>query len=110
MTFFDAAIPGRLSLLWARLHGRSSTQKLVSGEPPLRSELLSASQMEEHGKSLATAHTLSSGHTPEQLLGRLGDNEDVLGEVRSLLADAVEGNRRITPAGEWLLDNFYLIE
>ena len=27
-----------------------------------------------------------------------------------MLEDAVRANRRITPAGEWLLDNFYLIE
>ena len=26
------------------------------------------------------------------------------------MAEAVKANRRITPAGEWLLDNFYLIE
>ena len=26
------------------------------------------------------------------------------------MAEAVKGSRRITPAGEWLLDNFYLIE
>jgi cyclic beta-1,2-glucan synthetase len=66
--------------------------------------------MEQHGKTLAAAHTLSAVHTPEQLLARLGENEGVLQEVRDLLTEAVKGNRRITPAGEWLLDNFYLIE
>jgi len=30
--------------------------------------------------------------------------------ARTLLIDAVKTDRRITPAGEWLLDNFYLIE
>ena len=34
----------------------------------------------------------------------------VLIGVRNLLTEAVKANRRITPAGEWLLDNFYLIE
>ncbi|MBA4416804.1 MAG: cyclic beta 1-2 glucan synthetase [Syntrophus sp. (in: bacteria)] len=66
--------------------------------------------MEQHGKALAAAHTLSTGHTPEQLLTRLGENERVLLSVRELLTEAVKGNRRITPAGEWLLDNFYLME
>ena len=37
-------------------------------------------------------------------------NEAVLLEVRNIVADAVKASRRITPAGEWLLDNFYLIE
>jgi cyclic beta-1,2-glucan synthetase len=95
---------------WARLRGNSIAQKRFGDEPPLRSELLSASQMERHGKALAGAHTLSTDTVPEQLLTRLGENEGVLHEVRDLLTEAVKGNRRITPAGEWLLDNFYLIE
>src|SRR5208337_3711275 len=78
-------------------------------EPPLRSELLSADQMEQHGESLANSHTLSPGRAAEQqLLTRLAENEVVLLEVRNLLTEAVKTNRRITPAGEWLLDNFYL--
>jgi cyclic beta-1,2-glucan synthetase len=79
-------------------------------ELPLRSELFSTAQMEHHGKALAAAHTLSSGHTREQLLTRLSENEGVLHEVCDLLTEAVKGDRRITPAGEWLLDNFYLME
>ncbi|MCX5805829.1 MAG: cyclic beta 1-2 glucan synthetase [Proteobacteria bacterium] len=66
--------------------------------------------MEQHGKILAGTHTLSTDHIPEKLLTRLGENENVLLNVRELQTDAVKGNRRITPAGEWLLDNFYLIE
>ena len=31
-------------------------------------------------------------------------------EVHSLLTEVIQAERRITPAGEWLLDNFYLIE
>ncbi|MHB8110729.1 MAG: cyclic beta 1-2 glucan synthetase, partial [Syntrophorhabdaceae bacterium] len=109
MTFLSATITGRVRQLWAKLHGKNPARKF-GDEPPLRSELLSASQMEQHGKILAAGHTLSAGHTPEQLLARLGENEHVLHEVRDLLAEAVKGDRRITPAGEWLLDNFYLIE
>src|SRR6185369_16860705 len=41
---------------------------------------------------------------------RLADNENNLVGVCQLLTSAVADNRRITPAGEWLLDNFYLIE
>jgi cellobiose phosphorylase len=79
-------------------------------EPPLRSELLSADQMEQHGKTLAGTHRLSPGRAPDQLLARLAENEGVLIEVCDLLTATVKANRRITPAGEWLLDNFYLIE
>ncbi len=66
--------------------------------------------MEQHGKALAAMHALSTDHTPEQLLARLGENEHVLQDVRNLLTEAIKGKRRITPAGEWLLDNFYLVE
>jgi cellobiose phosphorylase len=40
----------------------------------------------------------------------LAENEGVLLGVRNLLTEAVKTDRRITPAGEWLLDNFYFIE
>ncbi len=79
-------------------------------EPPLRAELFSADQMERHGKTLAQTHTLRPGHGRDQLLGRLADNKKVLNAAYELLTDTVKLGRRITPAGEWLLDNFYLIE
>ncbi|MFA7281453.1 MAG: glucoamylase family protein, partial [Sterolibacterium sp.] len=66
--------------------------------------------MEQHGKILARTHRLAAGRAPDQLLARLADNECVLASVSTLLMAAVSEKRRITPAGEWLLDNFYLIE
>jgi len=79
-------------------------------EPPLRSELFSSDQMAQHGRTLAGVHVLSPASPPERLLSRLAENEALLTETRSLLLEAVTTDRRITPAGEWLLDNFYLIE
>ena len=76
----------------------------------MRLELFSAEQMEQHGKALASLHRLSSDPGQDRLLARLADNEGVLMDVRHLVSEAAKGNRRITPAGEWLLDNFYLIE
>ena len=81
-----------------------------AGEPPLRSELFSADQMREHGTSLAASHVLSTEPAQNPLLTRLAENESVLNRVHSLLSEAVTAGRRIAPAGEWLLDNFYLIE
>ena len=92
------------------LSGNGLAQKFACFEPPLRAELFSADQMEQHGKTLAGSHTLSPGHAPDRLLTRLAENEGVLIGVQNLLTEAVKANRRITPAGEWLLDNFYLIE
>ncbi len=84
--------------------------RLSGDEQPLRAELFSADQMKEHGKSLASSHKLVGRRTPDRLLSRLAENERVLIETRELITEAVRTDRRITPAGEWLLDNFYLIE
>jgi cyclic beta-1,2-glucan synthetase len=85
-------------------------QKFAAAEPPLRSELFSSDQMKQHGKALADSHKLSLGRTSDQLLPRLTENEGVLIGACDLLTTVVKANRRIAPAGEWLLDNFYLIE
>ncbi|MGC2063103.1 MAG: glucoamylase family protein [Thermodesulfovibrionales bacterium] len=101
---------GSLPHLRASFRGKTLAQKCAVCEPPLRSELFSSDQMEQHGKTLAGLHKLSSGDAPDQLLTRLAENEGILTGTRTLLMEAVTTDRRITPAGEWLLDNFYLIE
>ena len=104
------SIFGNLSHLQARLRGNSKIQKFADTEPPLRSELFSSDQMEQHGRTLAGQHKLGLGRARDRLLTRLADNEGMLLEVRNLLTEAIKAARRITPAGEWLLDNFYLME
>lgn len=84
--------------------------KHAFNEPPLRSEIFSASQMEQHGKRLATMHKLTQKHLQDHLMVRLEANEIVLTDVCKRLAAAVKANQRVTPASEWLLDNFYLVE
>ena len=97
--------------LWVRLRGSGlAQQQSAEDAPPLRSELYSADQMERHGRALAGLHRLSLQRTPDQLLARLAENEDVLLEACKFLTVAVTANRPISPAGDWLLDNFYLIE
>jgi cyclic beta-1,2-glucan synthetase len=98
---------------WRRLTGRlaseSQAPEFASAEAPLRAELFSADQMERHGKALAASHKLD-GRGADQLLNRLTDNEDALRATCSLLRTAVKSGRRTTPAGEWLLDNAFLID
>ena len=79
-------------------------------DPPLRAELFSAEQIAAHGEHLAATHVLSDAPLPDRLLARLADNERVLVGVAKQLAVAADADRRYTPAAEWLLDNFYLIE
>ncbi len=106
----STTISGALFQLRARLRSADSHGPYADEEPPLRSELFSADQMEQHGKSLAASHKLTPRRAADQLLPRLAANEAVLVGACNLLTAAVTANRRITPAGEWLLDNFYLIE
>ncbi|MEX0735024.1 MAG: glucoamylase family protein [Steroidobacteraceae bacterium] len=79
-------------------------------QTPLRAELFSADQMEQHGKALAASHALSKSRPQNRLLSRLDENEQVLIGTCNLLTEVVKSKRRIAPAGVWLLDNFYLIE
>ncbi len=110
MTLTTTTIIEKSAQLRERLRGLPGSLENKGDEAPLRSELFSTSQMEEHGKILAGLHALGAEHAPERLLARLAKNEKVLFEVRDLLTEVVQANRVIIPAGEWLLDNFYLIE
>lgn len=110
MKLNSETLRGTLFHLAASLRGSDLNRKFAGDELPLRSELFSVDQMEHYGKALAESHKLSPGRPRDRLLRRLAENERVLLAVRNLLTEAVTAGRRITPAGEWLLDNFYLIE
>ena len=79
-------------------------------EAPLRSELFSAAQMSAHGRRLAEVHQLSPQGGPDRLLARLTGNAHVIANASAELTRAAKAGLRLSPAAEWLLDNFYLIE
>jgi len=79
-------------------------------EPALRSELYGAEQMELYGAALASRHHPNGRFRTNALLARLADSEAILSSAYEMLTRSLQGGLRITPAGEWLLDNFYLIE
>ena len=101
-----------LVALRARLRRRRGPVERESlyTEPPLRAELFSAERMERHGKTLARAHRVGEVRPNDLLLHRLSDNEDVINQACARLSDAAQQERALTPAGEWLLDNIYMIE
>lgn len=114
MKLKPAVVFKELSQIFSR-HGsriKMSKKELKYGpvELPLRAEILSSEQMDLHGKSLAKGHELASGKTKRNLLDRLAENETMLLGVYNLLSDDLRDDTAIAPAGEWLLDNFYLIE
>ncbi|WP_447764126.1 GH36-type glycosyl hydrolase domain-containing protein [Pseudomonas reinekei] len=79
-------------------------------EPILRSELFSADQMASHGIALAGQHRLTALSARDSMLRRLDDNEALLKRSCTALSNAQMSSRRVTPAAEWLLDNFFLVE
>ncbi len=99
---------GQRSRAWRRRHAARGRQ--AQAEAPLRAQLFNAEQMELHGRALARAHRVHEGTVQERLLARLSENERLLEAARAMLTGMVQDDMRITPAGEWLLDNYYLVE
>lgn len=94
---------------WRRLANQDSNWTQATDEQPFRAELFSIDQLEGHAKAIAASHTLSQRRTRDKLLPRLYENERVLIETHDLVTAAVNQNRRIEPAAEWLLDNFFVV-
>ena len=77
----------------------------------IREELSSAERMEEHARSLARAQTVKPyRQSGSPLLDRLAANEASLINSYQSICAAVDDKAAITPAAEWLIDNFYLVE
>ena len=101
---------GAFTHVWARFFRQETECAIAADDPPLRSELFNRDQMNRYAKAMAETHQLHPGRHASRLLARLEENACVLIDARHLLTEAVTAGRRIAPGGEWLLDNFYLIE
>ena len=80
-------------------------------EEPIRAELFGIERLEQHAESLAAAQDV----TPEPgsgraLLSRAEDNGRVLRVAYRAIAQTIREERTVTPAAEWLVDNFHVIE
>src|SRR4030065_2660258 len=89
-----------LHQLRAHLRDSDIPLKHAFDEPPLRSELFSADQMEQHGKRLAAMHQLKQERPQDQLLSPLAADETILIGVCGRLTAAVKANQPITAANE----------
>jgi cyclic beta-1,2-glucan synthetase len=80
-------------------------------EPLIRSELFSAARLEQHAESLAAAQRVAPGTARGlPLARRLRDNERFLRRAHAEITRAIADQRAITPAAEWLADNFHVVE
>src|SRR4051812_42085585 len=76
---------------------------------PLRAELFGIDQLARYAGALAGRHSVTTQRGSNRLLTQLDRNEKTLRAFNHATL-AVDKSRRVTPAAEWLLDNFYLIE
>jgi cyclic beta-1,2-glucan synthetase len=82
-----------------------------TAEAPLRDELLSIERLEERARALAARLTLDPDprRPSRNVLPRFDDNARVLRGAYLAMADDVHRGEFVTPAGEWLLDNYHLV-
>ena len=82
-----------------------------SDDQILREEIFSIERLEQHAQTLAAAQPV--GSIPgfgRSLATRLRSNEKVLLAAYRSIAKAVDEGRSITPAAEWVLDNYHVVE
>ena len=98
--------------IWHTRRGAGVSTPYAAGEEPLRAELLNAEQMEERGRELAARAQGAriAAAPPTRCCSACRRTPRSSAQCCKVLADAIKDNQKVTPAGEWLLDNLYLID
>ena len=93
-------------------HGAGRAPDVWADTVPIRSDLFGIERLEHHAISLAAAQTVAIGRpvAVTSLIGRVKDNAKTLLAAYRSGAQALDAGRPITPAAEWLLDNFHIVE
>ena len=100
-------------LKYFRGHGRG--HELLEGhseiDEPISAEIFSVERLEQHAESLAKAQEVS----PTQIAGvslrrRLRTNALRLDATFNMLIGEIRKGRAVTPAAEWLVDNYYIVD
>src|SRR5919197_3300450 len=80
-------------------------------ELAIRAELFSAERLEQYAATLAAEHQVSARpQRGRRLLPRLEENARQLVAAYRTLAEAIRRERAISPAAEWFVDNFHIVE
>ncbi len=80
-------------------------------EDPIRAEVFSVERLEQHAETLAAAqHVTARTSRGRPVARRVRENGRVLLEAYRAIAVAIREERAITPAAEWLVDNFHVVE
>ncbi len=80
-------------------------------EPPIRSEIFGPIRFAQHGRSLGATHRAAAANARSAtFFPRLKNNIRALREAHRYIGTQASSGYDISPAAEWLLDNFHLIE
>ncbi|HVF22012.1 MAG TPA: hypothetical protein VM941_03005, partial [Pyrinomonadaceae bacterium] len=79
-------------------------------EKPFHAEFYSVERLEQYAQTLAAEHKTVKQKGRAQLLPRLADNGRILEGAYKALVEALRQGRAITPAAEWLVDNYHIVE
>ncbi len=100
-----------LTTPFAKFLPRMSSGPPWTSDEAIREELFSVERLEQHAESLAAAQSISSQPKKGRPLAkRVRDNGEALLEAYRVIAAAIADKRPITPAAEWLIDNFHVAE
>ncbi|GBQ14489.1 GH36-type glycosyl hydrolase domain-containing protein [Komagataeibacter rhaeticus] len=96
----------------ARLAGRAHRMPWENDATPLRCEIFGPERLEAHARSLAAAQTISPrpGGYGHPLSRRLTENGAFLRAADIRIADAIQAGKQLTPAAQWLADNYALVD
>ncbi len=90
---------------------RRGVRRQAGLEEPILAELFSVERLEQHAQTLAAAQAVTDApHRGHAVQPRIAENGRVLLESYRILARAIKDERAITPAAEWLVDNFPIVD
>jgi cyclic beta-1,2-glucan synthetase len=79
-------------------------------DAPIRAELFSVERLEHFAESIAPRPTLPPGAPGRPLASRMRDDGRVLLQCYRVLAEVIREESAITPAAEWFVDNFHIVD
>ena len=93
------------------LFGANASASAWNTDDVIREELFSNERLEQHAISLALAQTVTANPPHRSSLNeRLSDNEKTLLSAYRDIGATAASDHTITPAAEWLLDNYHLVD
>lgn len=102
----------RIARIFASLgRARNPLELFATLEEPIRYEIFSPERLEEHAKELAAKQkVIADPSRGLRLAPRVLENGRIIRAANQAVAVTVREQRAITPAAEWLLDNFHIVD